>query len=347
MRKVLEHWRILAAALFSAALVYGAYALARDAGAPAMAEASSETALLQALAARDSTGDGLPDWQKALYGIPLNATTTDYFHLGMTDGEAVAKGLIVPKAIADVPTATSSPVGGSIGDPSLPAASASGTLTAAFAQDFFSLYLARKQAGGNAPLSKSDLQDIANQALASLASSVAVAPDFKSKDDLMISGSGPEAMRAFATNAEAVLVKNTNDATMTDIDYLKGALTDNDTSAFAHIASIAKSYRGGAAGLAVLPVPRELAASDLALMNALMRLSEIDNDFTRAYSDPVVTMIALHQYADAVAALDKAFSDIGVLYKAAGVTLVPGAPGAAFVNMSADSAASPAAATKP
>ena len=341
MRKILEHWRILSATLFSALLIVGAYVLAREGSAPNVAQASSETALLQALATRDSTGDGLPDWEKALYGIPLNATTTDYFHLGMTDGEAVAKGLIVPKAVANIPVATSTLESSSTPDNyGLPNVPMQGTLTAAFAQDFLSLYMAKKQAAGDTPLSQSDLQDIANQALAALASTVAVVPDYRSMNDLVISGSGSDAMRGFAVSAEAIMLKNTNDATSTDIDYLKEAITNDDTNAFEHIASIARSYRDTAAGLAVLPVPRELAADDLALTNALMRLSGIDEDFTRAYSDPVVTMIALHQYTGAIAAVGKAFADIGDLYRGAGITLAPGVPGAAFVNMSADVAAS-------
>ena len=118
------NWRTIVAALFSVVLVVGAYVLARGIELPLTAQASTETALLQAIATRDSTGDGLPDWQKALYGIPLNSTTTDYFNLGMTDGEAVARGLIVPKAIADIQVTTSSD--SPIIDPSLPACACRG-----------------------------------------------------------------------------------------------------------------------------------------------------------------------------------------------------------------------------
>jgi len=121
MGRILGNWRIILATFFSLVLIVGAYVLARGAVSPSIAEASTETALLQAIATRDSTGDGLPDWEKSLYGIPINATTTDYFHLGMTDGEAVAKGLVVPKAIADVGTASSSD-DSDIVDPSLPPA---------------------------------------------------------------------------------------------------------------------------------------------------------------------------------------------------------------------------------
>ncbi len=334
---------MIAAVLFSAVLVSGAYVLARGFGSPPVARASTETALLQSLATKDSDHDGLPDWEEALYGTdPHNPDT---FHLGMTDGEAVAKGLIVPKAVADVPVASSSPA--TLDAYGLPQAPADGTLTAQFAQSFFTSYLAAKQNAGSADLSSADLQNIATQAVNQLASSVKPAPDFKTAADLTVSGSGPDALRAFAVDAEAVLAKNTSDGTETDIDYLKAELEQGDTSAVPHIVSIAKMYRDSATGLAVLPVPQELAAADLSLLNTLMRLSEIDSDFARVEDDPLTAILALQQYAQVTQSLGKAFTDIGNVYAKADVVIPKGAPGASFVNMIADvKAASPAPAAK-
>jgi hypothetical protein len=333
---------MVAAALFSAVIVVGAYVLARGVESPDVAQASTETALLQAVATKDSDGDGLPDWEEMLYGTdPHNPDT---FHLGITDGEAVAKGLIVPKAIVDVPVATSSPaVAGTDG---LPPAPAEGTLTSAFAKSFFTSYLAAKQAKGGGALSESDIKNVSNQALGSLSSAVATAPDFKSSKDIKVSGSGSVAMKAFAVSAEAVLIKNANNATKTPLGYLKSILQDNDTTAIAHLSSLAKSYRGSAAGLAALPVPEELAVANLALINALMRMSEVTNDFTRADSDPLATILALQQYVSVAQALGTAFINIGTAYATAGVSIPAGAPGASFVNLIADVTASQSAGAK-
>jgi hypothetical protein len=317
--------------------------LARSIESPRAAQASMETALLQAIATKDSDGDGLPDWEEQLYATSPN--TIDTFKLGMTDGEAVAKGLIVPKAIADIPIATSSPA--SIDIDGLPPAPAEGTLTAAFAKNFFTLYLAAKQTSGGANLSESDMQNVANEALSSLSSVVAVAPDFKSLKDLTVSGSGSDALKAFAMSAEAVLLKNTSDASKSEILYLKDALENNDVTAFSHIASIAKQYRDSAIGLAVLPVPEELAADDLALINAMMRVSGIAADFTRADTDPLATILALQQYPQAVSALATAFTHIGNVYKTANISLLAETAGASFVNLIVDVANEQAAATKP
>jgi hypothetical protein len=332
MGRILENWRIALATIFSLALIVGAYMLARDAVSPSIAEASAETALLKAVVTKDSNGDGLPDWEKTLYGIPIDATTTDYFNLGMTDGEAVAKGLIVPKAIADISIATSSD-DSVVVDPSLPPAPADDTLTAAFSKNFITLYLAAKEANGGADLSANDIQNISNEVMQSLTSSVTAAPDYKSESDLTVSGSGPDALKAFAANAEAIFAANASNATTSEINYLSDAVENDDTTALPYLISIAKSYRDNAAGLAMLPVPQELAADDLALINSTMRISEITSDFARANADPLATMLALDQYPQTVLNLENAFIDIGNIYKTANISLPADTPGAKFVNL--------------
>jgi hypothetical protein len=329
MGRILENWRVPIAVLFSAVLIIGAYVIARGVESPPTAQASTETALLQAIATKDSDSDGLADWEEALYGTSPN--NSDSFNLGMTDGEAVAKGLIVPKAIADISVATSSP--DSLSSDGLPPASSEGTLTATFATNLFSLYLAAKQANGGADLSESDLTNISNQALSSLSATIVAAPDFKSVGNLSVSGSGTDALKTFAVNAEAVLAKNTNDASKSEILYLQDAVQNDDMTALPHIASLAKSYRDSAAGLAALQVPTELAADDLALINAMARMSEITTDFTRVDTDPMATMLALKQYPQAVINLSNSFMRINAIYKNAGISLSVGTPGASFVNL--------------
>lgn len=342
--EIFKHWQIGAATLFSAVIITGTYMLVRGVELPQLAQASAETALLQAIASRDSDSDGLPDWEESLYGTDPHVVDT--FHLGMTDGAAVVKGLIVPKAVADVPMATSSPSGSGIVDPSLPPAPADGTLSASFAQEFFILFISAKQANGGADLSESQMNDIVNQALNSLSSSAKPAPDFKSIHDLTISDSGPEAFKAFAASAEMILTKNTTTATKTDIHYFNDAVMNNDVTASAHLDSISKMYRDSATGLAVIPVPKELATDDLLLINTLMHLSEIDANFAHSAADPLVAILALHQYQPTVTALGEAFTNIATLYKSFNITLPAGAPGAKFVNVDANVATKSATAQK-
>lgn len=330
------NWRALAATLFSAVIIAGAYVFARGIESPLPAEASTESALLQAIAKKDSDGDGLPDWEELLYGT--NPNTTDTFHLGMGDGEAVAKGLIVPKAIAEVSVATSTrsaPTDINYAAAGI-AAPTEGSLTDSFAKDFFTLYAQKKQSNGGADLTDADISDIESQALNSLALAIAPATDFKSASDLTVSGTGVEALESFAVQAEAVLNKNTSEATSSELFYLRNAVQNNDTAALAHLLSIAKAYRDSAAGLAALPVPEELAADDLALINAMMHVSGIVTDLARVNIDPLTAMLALQQYVSAAQSLGEAFINIGTDYSEAGISLPDGTPGASFVNVIAN-----------
>lgn len=341
--RIFQNWRILAAALFSAVLVVGAYMFARGVESPQVAQASTESALLNAIAIKDSDGDGLPDWEESLYGTDPHIADT--FHLGMTDGEAVAKGLIVPKAIADISVATSSP--SSFDSNGLPPAPAEGTLTNAFAKKFFSLYLEARQANGGADLSESQMNDVANESIKSISSIVTIAPDYKSIKDLTISGSGADALKTFAASAEAVFAKNNPSTSKSEILYLKDALEKNDTTAFEHISSIAKAYRDSAVGLVALPVPAELAQTDLALINAMMRISRIATDLTHVNDDPLAAILALQQYSQAMRSIGTAFINIGKIYMTAGISIHAGTPGTFFVNLIKNAADKQSLSAKP
>ncbi|HEX8947113.1 MAG TPA: thrombospondin type 3 repeat-containing protein [Candidatus Paceibacterota bacterium] len=324
-----RQWGILSATALALVMIGGAYLLAGGRLAPRHADASSTDALLQAVASRDSDNDGLPDWEEALYGTDPHKA--DSLGLGMTDGEAVAKGLIVPKA----PAAEAAPSSASSTDASLPSAPAPGTLTAAFTQTFFMLYIGAKQQNGGAALSQADLQNVVTQAFNAFSQTIGPSPDFKTARDLKVSGSGPEALKAFAASADAVFNNTSIAASGSPIDYVQDALNNNDPTDAADINNlrdIANGYRKIAIGLSVLPVPQELAGADLTLINAIKRLGEISGDFTHVNDDPLTTILALKQYSQALQNFLQAFADVHNTYTNAGVTLPKDAPGWMFVN---------------
>jgi len=344
MGSILRNWRITVATLFSIGLIISAYAIARGVSSPPTVQASTETALLQAIATRDSDSDGLPDWEEGLYGT--SPSNKDTFNLGMTDGMAVANGLVVPKAIANIPVASSTPGAIVSTDSSLPPAPAEGTLTAAFTQNFITRYFKAVNASVNGNLSEIAMQNIARETIEELSQAIVLAPDFKSKRNLTVSGSGPEALKAFAISAETVFLTNKGNASASEIAYLKQAVEKGDDVALVHISAIAKLYRTTATGLSALTVPAELAQDYLSLINSLARLSEITEDFTRVNDDPLAAMLALKQYPQTIQSLGAAFINIGNIYKTNGVVLTKGEPGAGFVNLMANIAEKQKAAKK-
>ncbi|OGG67667.1 hypothetical protein A3H77_00235 [Candidatus Kaiserbacteria bacterium RIFCSPLOWO2_02_FULL_56_11] len=323
----IKNWRILAALLLAGGLVAGAYLTAVSTAHPPLAAASTETELLEAIATKDSDGDGLPDWEEYLYGTDSNKIDTR--GLGLPDGEAVARGLIVPEVVVDLPPPSGSQ--SAVSDLGVPSP-APGSLTAAFARNFFALYLSAKQQKGGA-LSEEDTAAIAKQAVSQLSGSIATTPEFKTMNDLAVAGTGPEALRAFAALAEAVLTAHTIDAAQSELLYLGDIIHEGDASAIPHLLAIAEGYRKIAAGLSVLPVPQELAGSVLAFVNAMARIGTIASDFARVEGDPLSTMLALSQYPETVLALGNALIEIHDSYRSGGVSFTAGEAGATFVNL--------------
>ena len=123
---------------------------------------------------------------------------------------------------------------------------------------------------------------------------------------------------------------------MSDLEYLQSAVEGSDATATTHLASLAKAYRDSAAGLAVLPVPKELATIHLAIVNSIMRLSEIDTDFARVDTDPLAAILALQQFSQTDLAGAQAFTALADVYVAESVILSAGMPGAAYVNLIAN-----------
>ena len=349
MGQILRNWRITSAALFAVVVIGGAYVFAHGIGSPPVAEASAETALLQAIASKDSDGDGLPNWEESLYGTDPN--NLDTFHLGMTDGEAVQKGLIVPKAIAVIPVATSTASTNTDGvdyaaDGLTPPTE--GTLTDTFAQSFMQLYLSAKAANNGADLTDDQTNALAEQSMTQFIQNFVPVSDFKTAADIKVLGTGPDALRAFASAAEAVLKKNsTVTMTKSELEYLEDAVQNNDSDALDHLTALAKAYQDTAAGLAALPVPQELATDGLAIINATMRLGKIDADFARVNSDPLVTMLALQQFQETELAAESAFTNLASVYADSGVVIPNGTPGASFVNIMANLGARQQAAQTP
>lgn len=322
-------WPIIGASVFSLVLVVGAYMFAKNAFVAPVAQASTETALLQAIATKDTDTDGLPDWEESLYGTdPLKPDTRG---LGMSDGEAVKKGLIVPKANSELPTPAESGGTSSTGV-AAPAPAPSGTLTAAFSQQFFYLYLAAKQKAGGEDLTAQQVASVAQTALQQLSSAIAPASDFKTANEIKTGAGGADAFRAYAAAAEAVVAAHSAKLPKNELEYLADA-EKGDSSGLDNLEKLSVSYRNFAAGWAALSVPPEVKPAHLKIVNAAARISGINHQLASLDTDPLSTMLALQLAPDAVRALAEGFIEIEKIAKNTGVIIPAGMPGASFVNV--------------
>lgn len=323
MGQILRNRSLVLSVFIAVALIGGSLYISRNPSAP-VAQASAESALLNAIATRDSDGDGLPDWQEALYGTDPH--TIDTQKLGMSDAEAVAKGLIVPKAVADI-----SAPGDSSSSPEDPFSD--GTLTSLFAQHLLSVYATAKEAKGGGDLTEEEISAVVQTAVSEMAGTFAKSPDYKGPGDIAVIATTPDSLRAYATAAESIIKKNTAPVTMSEIDYLQKLVMEKDGSAAGNISQIARAYRMTAAGFAVLPVPSEIASSHLAFVNSMMRLAQIDADFAREESDPLAAILALQQYQTVVRNVAVSLANIGTTYVNKNILPQKGNEGAYFIEL--------------
>lgn len=326
-------WRIPAAIVAATVLIVGSYVIARDTVSPAVVQAGSEEEILKQLSLRDSDADGLRDWEEVLYGTDPHKS--DSQNLGMSDGEAVKKGLIVPMSPAAIASTTAQK---SSIDPSIPVPG-DGTLTKAVAEHFSAAYFAALSRSPSGALTDAQMRAVIDEVLKGLSGAVIPAPDFKQKSDLNMGPSDPQSFKRFAAEAEAVFVEhkmqvNTPEETRkSEIDYLKSALEDDDESAYRSMQAIAKLYQDTAVGLSRLTVPGEAVEADLLMINSLARMSKVIQDLTRADSDPITAMLALRQYPDAIRALGTSFIRINALYRTKGIAFEKDEPGANLVGL--------------
>ncbi|MEJ0053731.1 MAG: thrombospondin type 3 repeat-containing protein [bacterium] len=288
------------------------------------AEAGTTDDLLKAIAVKDSDGDGLPDWEESLYGTDPDKTDTG--GRGMTDAQAVAQGLIVPKAPIPASSVASSTIAKNIPGK----APAPGSLTEQFAQAFFAQYVAAHQ---GAPLSADDMATFVASALSELERAVPQQDAF-TLGQMNVSGSGPEAMRTYAAAAENTLAGYTAPSKKSELLYLGDAISGSDTKALDMIGKIAETYTGGAHALSSVPVPEELATKHLALANALANMGTVTQQLAALDRDPLLTSLGLAKYPDDVIAMRNAFVAMAQTFKDAGVVVPAGEPGSQFLSIS-------------
>ena len=284
------------------------------------ANAASTQALLQAYATRDSDHDGLPDWQEALYGLdPNNAHS---FSPNMTDGQAVAEGLVKPKFLTQVASSTDSSTTAS----DLPGPTAApDSLTAQFSQTLFSQYLSQVAANGT-DMSDDDVAPFAQGILQSFAQSHSQS-DVYSIGQVQLGGTGPAAMRTYAAAVEQVLAANTTPESESELDYFSDAIEKNDSSAIAKIATIGKDYSALAPALMQIKVPTEAQNAHLEIANAAFRLGGDITDLSTMNTDPLRAYLGLAQYQNDATSLANGFSDLSTIFSDEQITFSEGDPG--------------------
>lgn len=281
------------------------------------ASAESTHDLLVAYAAKDSDNDGLPDWEEAIYGTdpnnPHSVSPT------LTDGEAVAQGVVKPK----FQTATTTPVDAR----SLPGPTAGpSTLTDQFAQQFFAEYLATH--GPTTP-TPDEVATFVEQGITNFEANQVI-PDAYNAGEVRVSGNGPDALLSYAAAAEKALSGTSGTHDQTEIGYFSDAVEQGKTGELAQVKEIGSAYSAMASAYIKLSVPAEAATPHLAIANALARLGTDISNMSLLATDPLRAFLGLAAYQKDAPALAAALANMDAVYVNEQVAVPEGVPGSTF-----------------
>jgi hypothetical protein len=286
-------------------------------------DAASTQELLKEYSVKDSDNDGLPDWQEALYGTdPNNATSNGK---GMTDGEAVQKGLLTPKTLSNaLATSTTPTVPGK--------APAAGSVTDEFAK---TLYIEMMKVQGAQPLTADQISSVVQSSLAKLETQQKPLSTY-SDSDVVVGGSGAASLTAYTVAVEKAFSTYGVTTEKSELLYLQDAAEKNDTAALRKVQAVGKAYTSIAKAVAKIPAPKEAAAAHLHLVNALARTGSAISDMGTFDTDPIRSLLGIGTYAPATADFVVALSELRAVYTTDGVTFTSGQPGYQIFKSSID-----------
>jgi hypothetical protein len=257
--------------------------------------------LLASYVVKDTDSDGLPDWQETLYGTDVNKADTDGD--GISDGEAVKRGLLTPNALASQIPAD--PIGK---DEPLPGtAPTPGSMTDQFAKSFFQSYM---EASGGQPMTADAQQTLITQLLTDFNARGARALA-SSYTTLSIRTNASASEDDYATAVVRAIQENSAPEGSDNPPVLMQALMEQkDESARTKLIAIGKADAAVAHELLTVPVPPALADEHLRMIRSLDTLSKATQLVANYDRDPVGAMSALALYAPTSQEFLKSIEDI-------------------------------------
>lgn len=244
--------------------------------------------LLAAYAKQDADADGLPDWQESLYGTdPKNPHSVD---ATLTDGEAVAQGLVKPKFESQTPPEEVDPE-------TLPGeAPAPQSVTDTFARAFLEQYL---QSTGGQPMAELEQRAFVTFLMGDLSEKVAAT--LVSKYTITsVSQSQNVSVLTYVDNVERMLAAYRIPPDAANFLLLSQAYIEHgDQAARAKLLLQAQMYENLTAASLRLSVPPSLASAHLQMLRSFDTLGRMIRTVAAYEEDPLPVLGALSLYTPA------------------------------------------------
>ncbi len=262
----------------------------------------------------DTDGDGLKDWEEALWGT--NSRNPDTDGDGTSDGAEVAANR--NPLVAGPNDRFAAPPAANQG--AATAGSANGgatqTQTEQFSQNLIDEYLRIKAAKGT--LSADDKTQIG----VAFANAATRGVTFKTyaPTDIRITPATPASLHAYGNAIAKAFLQNASADHGTELYILESVMESNSPSEAAQLQAISISYQSALNAILLLPVPDTLAATHLEFLNALSATISATSAMSQILADLIYGVSGLSTYNQSYDALGAAWSDLGMLLQTKNAT---------------------------
>jgi len=272
----------------------------------------------------DTDGDGLKDWEEALWGTDPHNIDSDGD--GARDGEEVGLRRDPTKPGPDDQIRTAQL---SSGNTQSNTTAEPQTLTERLAQEFFSSYLSL--GGAQKSLSNTEATHLVDEFLTDAQQAQPLT--YYSKDDISVSSATSiDALRTYANAMGRIIrmhaVETENEAVITN-----NAVQQDNPEMLAQLDPIIESYEGMLADSLELPVPHNAQQIHLNILNAYARILQNIVGMQAAFTDPVKALQSVSTYQANANELLRAFQDAKNFYQNRGITFSDAEGGLLFTSI--------------
>lgn len=273
--------------------------------------------------ALDTDGDGLKDWEEALWKTDPEQKDTDKD--GTTDGEEV---------VANRDPAKKGP--GDEIDPQLIAENkkadedfAKLSPTDQFARVFFSQYIDAKSSSEQNTLTSGEKQAVLDNMITSI--SKYDTPKYKITD-LVSTDETPASIRKYGNDFGKIILENFSTHAGNELLYISQAIAGGDGSPLKSLDPVIAEYDKTINLLVKVPTPIGILGHQTAIINSLESMRSSTIGMKQIYSDSLTAVIALEQYQNSATQLIESLGAVQAYFKSKGVEFSTNETGYLLIN---------------
>lgn len=263
--------------------------------------------------AQDADGDGLRDWEEALWGTDAKNSDTDGD--GAQDGEEIRNDrnpLIAGPD--DILVRAGTQAGSSLTEK---LGVSDNNLTDILSRETFAGIMALKQGG---TLDQKSVQDISGQVFTQSVV-IDLPPRYTLAQITVIDANDKSHIKTYAETLKAISEKYLAKMGQNELAIVAAALNNNDKKELEKLTPLIAEYNAMIKELRATPVPKNGAALHLSLINAYANIVTSFENMSAIIDDPVRGLIGLGQYDKNTAAITEVGKNLRKYFFAFGVTL--------------------------